>query len=142
MATICNLFATDYSSTLFEPDTVLATQFYATFKVSPYKQPELRLMAAVLEDAIDCVSIDLRSATARQRKQFEQARQWFAAEDESEWTFSFENICEALGIHPGYLRGQIQSSAPSGNSGAIRLAVQSPAASPRENLYFRKRAAP
>ena len=68
-------------------------------------------MAAVLEDAIGCVSIDLRSATARQLKQFEQASQWFAAEDESEWTFSFENICEALGIHPGYLRSLIQSSA-------------------------------
>jgi hypothetical protein len=111
MANIRNLFATDYSSTLFEPDPVVATQFYATFKASPYKQPELRLMAAVLEDAIDCVSIDFRLATARQRKQFEQARQWFAAEDESEWTFSFENICEALGIHPAYLRGLIQSSA-------------------------------
>jgi hypothetical protein len=111
MTAIRNLLATDSSGSLFEPDTILATQFYATFKVSPYKQPELRLMAAVLEDAIGCLSIDFRSATARQRKHLEQARQWFAAEEESEWIFSFKNICEALEINPAYLRGLIQSPA-------------------------------
>jgi hypothetical protein len=112
MAATRNVFATEYSGRLFEPDAVLAAQFYANFKVSPYRQPELRLMAAVLEDAISCLSIDFGSATARQRKQLEEARQWFAAEDESEWIFSFKNICEALGFDPPYLRrGLIQSFA-------------------------------
>lgn len=104
MAAIGNLFSSDDSGRLFEPDTVLAAQFYATFKGSPYKEPELRLMAAVLEDAISCLSIKMRPATARQRKQLEEARHWFAAEDDSEWIFSFKNICEALGINPAYLR--------------------------------------
>ena len=114
MAVVRNLFSSEDSGRLFEPDTVLAAQFYATFKGSPFKQPELRLMAAVLEDAIACLSIKTRPATARQRKQLEDARNWFAAEDESEWIFSFKNICEALGINPAYLRrGLIQSAAGS-----------------------------
>ena len=112
MTAIRNLFASDYSGRLFEPDTVLSMQFYETFKGSPYKEPELRLMAAVLEDAISCLSINFRSATARQRKQLEEARQWFAAEDESEWIFSFKNVCEALGIDPAYLRRGLMQSTP------------------------------
>ena len=111
MTAMRNVLATEYSSRLFEPDAVLAAQFYANFKVSPYTQPELQLMAAVLEDAISCLSINFRPATVRQRKQLDEARQWFAADDESEWIFSFKNICEALGINPHYLRrGLIQSS--------------------------------
>jgi hypothetical protein len=104
MAVIRNLFSSEDSGRLFEPDAVLGAQFYATYKSSPYKQPELRLMAAVLEDAISCLSMKLGPATARQRKQLEDARQWFAAEDDSEWIFSFKNICETLGIDPAYLR--------------------------------------
>ena len=124
MAATRNVFAMEYSGRLFEPDIVLATQFYANFKVIPSHQPELRLMAAVLEDAISCLSIDFRSATARQRKQLEEVRQWFAAEGESEWIFSFKNICEALGINPPYLRrGLIQSSAAAEKNPAAWRAV-------------------
>jgi hypothetical protein len=125
MTAMRNVLATEYSSRLFEPDAVLAAQFYANFKVSPYTQPELRLMAAVLEDAISCLSIDFRSATVRQRKQHEEARQWFAADDESEWIFSFKNICEALGINPHYLRrGLIQSSSAEKKPAGQRAAKQ------------------
>jgi hypothetical protein len=104
MAVIRNLFSSEDTGRLFEPDTVLGAQFYATYKSSPYKQPELRLMAAVLEDAISCLSVKARPVTTRQRKQLEDAQQWFAAEDDDEWIFSFRNICEALGIAPAYLR--------------------------------------
>ena len=104
MSAIRNLFSSDDSGRLFEPDTVLSAQFYATYKGGPYKQPEIRLMAAVLEEAISCLTVKVPPATVRQRKQFEDARQWFAAEDDSEWIFSFKNICEALGIDPAYLR--------------------------------------
>ncbi len=104
MSAIRNLFSSEDSGRLFEPDTILSAQFYANYKGGPYKQPELRLMAAVLEDAISCLTLKVRPATARQLKQFGDAWQWFAAEDDSEWIFSFKNICEALGIDPAYLR--------------------------------------
>jgi hypothetical protein len=104
MSAIRNLFSSEDTGRLLEPDTVLSAQYYATYIGSPYKQPELRLMAAVLEDAISCLSIKTPPATARQQRQIENAWQWFAAEDDSEWIFSFKNICEALGIDPAYLR--------------------------------------
>jgi hypothetical protein len=104
MSAIRNLFSSEDSGRLFEPDTVLSAQFYATYKGGPCKQPELRLMAAVLEDAISCLTVKALPATARQQKQFDDAWQWFAAEDDSEWIFAFKNICEALGIDPAYLR--------------------------------------
>jgi hypothetical protein len=127
VAVMRNLFSSDDGGRLFEPDTVVAAQFYATFKGSPYKEPELRLMAAVLEDAISCLSIKWGAATARQRKQLEDARFWFGTEDDSEWIFSFKNICEALGINPAYLRrGLIRWAAatetsPAGGPRTVRV---------------------
>jgi hypothetical protein len=123
MSAIRNLFSSEDSGRLFEPDTVLSTQFYATYKGGPYKQPELRLLAAVLEDAISCLTAKACPATARQRKQFDDAWQWFAAEDDSEWIFSFKNICEALGIDPAYLRRGLIRWAAATELGAARSAA-------------------
>jgi hypothetical protein len=120
MSAIRNLFSSEDSGRLFEPDTVLSAQFYATYKGGPYKQAELRLLAAVLEDAISCLTVKARPATARQRKQFDEAWQWFAAEDDSEWIFSFKNICEALGIDPAYLRRGLIRWAAASELGSAR----------------------
>ena len=120
MLAIRSLFSSEDSGRLFEPDTVLGAQFYANYKNSPYRQPELRLMAAVLEDAISCLAMKARPITGRQRKQFEDARQWFAAEDDGEWIFSFKNICEALGIDPAYLRRGLIRWAAANELGSAR----------------------
>ena len=89
---------------LFEPDTILPTQFYSMFRNSQYREPERRLMVAILEDAVSCLSTDLHRCNLRQRKQHEEAKAWVTAEEESEWIFSFKNICEVLGMDPSYLR--------------------------------------
>jgi hypothetical protein len=89
---------------LFEPDTILPAQFYANFKNSQYREPERRLMVAILEDAVSCLSMNLRQCNLRQRKQYEEAKHWVTAEEESEWIFSFRSICEVLGMDPSYLR--------------------------------------
>ena len=123
MSAIRNLFSSEDSGRLFEPDTVLSAQFYATYRGGPYKQPELRLLAAVLEDAISCLTVKAPPATARQRKQFDDAWQWFAAEDDSEWIFSFKNICEALGIDPAYLRPGLIRWAAATELGSARSAA-------------------
>ena len=120
MSAIRNLFSSEDTGRLFEPDTVLGSQFYANHKNSPYKQPELRLMAAVLEDAISCLAMKARPVTARQQKQLEDARQWFAAEDDGEWIFSFKNICEALEIDPAYLRRGLIRWAAANELGSAR----------------------
>ncbi|MPZ76728.1 MAG: hypothetical protein GEU77_09385 [Deltaproteobacteria bacterium] len=120
MAMIRNLFSSDDTGSLFEPDAVLASQFYANFKRSPSKEPELMLMAAVLEDAVSCLSIKMRRATARQRKQIEDARHWLAAEDENDWIFSFKNICDAMGINPNYLRRGLMQWSGTPDASSVR----------------------
>ena len=99
-----SLIAMHDTGKLFEPDTILPTQFYAMFKNSQYREPERRLMVAILEDAVSCLSTDLHRCNLRQRKQHEEAKAWVTAEEESEWIFSFKNICEVLGMDPSYLR--------------------------------------
>lgn len=61
-------------------------------------------MVAVLEDAVSCLSKDPRRGPGQQRRAFEEAHSWVNADDTENWIFSFANVCEALGLNPGYLR--------------------------------------
>ena len=73
-----------------------------TFRRS-YSRPEAKLMLAVLDDAIACFQ---KYAFARDRKGkvlFQEAEEWVQATN-SDWPFSFVNICEMLGFGPDYLR--------------------------------------
>jgi AraC-like DNA-binding protein len=83
---------------------LLPEQFYSTLRKVYHGNPERRLMAAVLEDVVACLSVDPRYCTRRQRRDFHDAKSWINAADDSDWVFSFSNICEALGIDPSYLR--------------------------------------
>ncbi|MSP40523.1 MAG: hypothetical protein EXR70_18690 [Deltaproteobacteria bacterium] len=89
---------------LFESDILLSEQYYSTLRKSHHDNPERRLMAAVLEDVVACLSVDVRRCSRRQRRDFNDARNWLNAPNDSDWVFSFSNICEALGIDPDYLR--------------------------------------
>lgn len=111
-----SLLAMHDTGKLFEPDAILPAQFYAMFKNNQYREPERRLMVAVLEDAVSCLLMNLRRCNLRQRKQYEEARRWVTVEEESEWIFSFRNICEVLGMDPSYLRrGLIRQTTGSRN---------------------------
>ena len=89
---------------LFEPDVLAPSQFNAILKSSHMPDPERRLMVAVLEDAVSCLSKDPRRGPGQQRRAFEEAHSWVNADDTESWIFSFANVCEALGLNPGYLR--------------------------------------
>jgi hypothetical protein len=112
MAMPLSSFASQDMGKLFEPDAILPAQFYAMFKCSQYREPERRLMVAVLEDAVSCLSMNPRECNLRQRKQYEEAKQWVSVEEESEWIFSFRNICEVLGMDPSYLRRGLTRGRP------------------------------
>ena len=84
---------------LFEPDTLAPEQFYSTLKKSHFIDPERRLMAAILEDAVSCLSKEQRHG-----KYFAEALSWINADDPEDWIFSFANVCETLGLDPSYLR--------------------------------------
>jgi hypothetical protein len=101
---LASSFAIQDTGRLFEPDAILPAQFYATFRQSHHREPERRLMVAILEDAVSCLSMNPYQCNPHQRKQYEESRRWVTTDEESDWIFSFKNICEALGLDASYLR--------------------------------------
>lgn len=95
--------AEDRVQELFQPDTLLPSQYFDRIRRRASFDGERRLMVAILEDAVD---VYRKQASARDRKRrqlFEDAEGWIESPDRS-WIFSFENICDVLGIDAGYLR--------------------------------------
>src|SRR5215831_5748053 len=64
---------------------------------------EERLMLAVLESAVEDFQKYVLARKARGKQLFQHAEDWFLEKD-SEELFSFENICETLGLHPGHIQ--------------------------------------
>ena len=110
-------------ASLFQPDTLLPAQYLETFRRKAHWEPEKRLMLAVLEDAIACFQKYLLARDGRGRAMFREAEEWML-EEESDWLFSFENICEILGFSPQYLR-----------QGLIRWKTAKLQAQPKAKIY-------
>jgi len=89
---------------LFEPDVVGPAQFFENFRrQNDGLECEQLLMLAVLEDAITCYQRYLASRDSYGRQMFAEANEWISSLDQST-LFTFESICDVLGIDPGYLR--------------------------------------
>lgn len=90
-------------ASLFQPDILLAAQYVETVRTRASLEPETRLMLAVLEEAVLCFQKGSSAGDRRRKSLFRDAEEWIM-EENSDWPFSFENICEALGLNPAYLR--------------------------------------
>jgi len=93
----------DAGTTLFQPDSLLPAQFFTALKQRSQACGERRLMAAILEDAIDCFQKYLWAKDNRSRNLRQEAESWFFSDDDS-WPFSFINVCESLDLEPDFLR--------------------------------------
>ncbi len=91
---------------MFEPDTLLPEQFFSILGRKPL-QGEKRLLLAMLEDAVHCFQTYLLARKPHERRLFQEAQEWIESTD-THWFFSFENICDILGIHPGRMREALQ----------------------------------
>jgi hypothetical protein len=60
-------------------------------------------MLAVLESAVEDFQKYVLARKPSGKKLFQQAEAWFLEKDSDE-LFSFENICETLGLHPDPIR--------------------------------------
>jgi hypothetical protein len=87
----------------FQPDSLLSAQYFETLHRKTILEPEKRLMFAILEDAIDCFQNNLLRPSLKSRRLFQEAEKWIVEVD-GDWIFSFENVCEALGLNPAYVR--------------------------------------
>ena len=88
---------------LFQPDSLLLEQYLDTTRRKIVLQPEKRLMLAILKDAVSTFQTDLFAANVKSSRRFEQAKDWIS-ETDGDWVFSFQNICEYLGLNPAYVR--------------------------------------
>ena len=90
-------------TSLFQPDTLMPEQYLETFRRKLHLEPEKKLLLAVLEDAIACFQKYLFARDGKGKILFQEAEEWILAQD-SDWLFSFDNLCEMLGFEPSYLR--------------------------------------
>src|SRR5215510_3253692 len=67
------------------------------------RESEERLMLAVLESAVEDFQKYVLARKPSGKNLFQQAEDWFLEKDSNE-LFSFENICETLGLHPDPIR--------------------------------------
>ena len=93
--------------------TMLPTQ-YASSPGARLAEPQKRLMAAVLQAVVD----DCRGGTVYRRsvgqgviepRNVRKAVAYVASTDRA-WPFSFENLCEALGLDAGGLRDELDGT--------------------------------
>jgi hypothetical protein len=90
-------------TSLFQPDTLLPEQYLDTFRRKLHLEPEKKLMLAVLEDAIACFQKYVFAKDGKGKVLFQEAEDW-VEERNSDWLFSFVNVCETLGFNAEYLR--------------------------------------
>jgi hypothetical protein len=89
---------------VFQPDTLIDSQFQSTYRRHFHLDPERVLMLAVLQDAVVCFQENVFATCKRKRVMHVEAEEWILNENKS-YLFSFENVCEALGYDAGYMRG-------------------------------------
>jgi hypothetical protein len=67
------------------------------------KQPECRLLWAVLKDGIETYMKYSGATSRRGKRLFAEAERWILQDDPT-WLCSFLSICHTLGLEPEYLR--------------------------------------
>ena len=87
----------------FEPETILPSQLLDASHLGAARQPEKRLMLAVLEDGIATFQRTVSATTGAARREFDEVRTWLASDDTA-WPYAFVNVCHVLGFDPDYLR--------------------------------------
>ena len=88
---------------LFQPDTLLPSQYFAALRRKGRQEPERHLIIAILQDAVECYQKHLYARDQKARQLFADAEEWIMSE-EREYFFAFENVCELLEINPTFLR--------------------------------------
>jgi hypothetical protein len=86
-----------------EADTVDPYVYLCTRRRQILAEPELKLVFALLEDALRCVGKYLRTRGRKGRSAYRDTDAWIFSRDDDR-VFSFGSVCEILGINPDYLR--------------------------------------
>jgi hypothetical protein len=93
-----------------QPDVIVIHEYLHVYRSNTAHTPEIRLIAAVLQDAIDCYLKYYSAKTRRGKRIFTEASQWIFTQDD-DWLFGFDNICEMLKLDPDYIRRVLRQNA-------------------------------
>ena len=93
----------DLAGLLFQPDALLSESYLETVRRKSYLEPEKKLMLAILEDAVACYRRHGVGCKATERALFQETANWIM-DEKAESVFSFQVICEVLGVNPEYVR--------------------------------------
>jgi len=91
---------------LFQPDIILPSQYRDSLRRRTPQDPEKKLMLAVLEDAVACFRNGLHARDHRRRELFKDSEAWITEKD-GDWLFSFEHICDILGLDARSIRNEL-----------------------------------
>lgn len=124
-------------------ETILPSQYFGALR-SVVLGGEQRLMLAVLVDALNVLQNWQRVSTVRKRRAFTEAAQWVNMRG-TRYAFSFDSICDALGIDAQALRRRLSSvtmghtrTAPRLNMGRLRLSDSGRATHATANRQHRR----
>ncbi len=93
---------------ILQPDTLLPAQYLDTIRRENHLDPERMLMLAVLGDGMICIQRNISKQDEKEKKLLSEEEEWVLMEQNGDWLFSFDNICETLGLNPGYIREGLQ----------------------------------
>ena len=112
-----------------QPDVLLVHEYLHVYQSSVVHTPEVKLMLAVLKDAIDCYLKYVSAKQRRARKLSNEAEEWFFS-NEDDWLYSFQSVCDILKLDPDYIRGALlrykQQHTEPGNHVGSRAASSEP----------------
>ena len=95
--------AEEIAENVFQPDVLASHEYVENHRRKTHLEPEKNLMFAILEDAIRCYRAYAFARSWSLRRHYLDAEKWMWKND-WEWSFSFRNICDVLGLDPFCLR--------------------------------------
>jgi len=95
--------AEDRLNDIFEPNVLLPIQFFEALKRKQYSCGEHRLVRAIMQDAVECFQKHVHARDNKRRQLYLDAEAWIST-DEDVGPFSFNNVCDLLGVNSDYLR--------------------------------------
>ena len=97
------------SENTFTIMTDVGPQYLDTFRRSEHREPENALFAAILEDAVQEYRKYDQVDDPKSKTRFNEVEEWFNRRDK-EWIFSFDNVCELLGLDAEYVRRRLHET--------------------------------
>lgn len=91
-----------------EPDFPVSAQFYDLIHRRQFPDGETRLIMAILDDAVCCYVKCANAVRHSDRKLFVEAESWFETGSASRSLFSFDHVCDVLGVEPEFFRTRLK----------------------------------